>query len=158
MNSFEEWWVDTAGKPPSTDDERAAFRLTYLAWRAALTFGAWDIPAPVVDSALKRVGTGTSTYDDELLLRRRIIVGDEVASMLTLELDSFQDVRDRLATQAEQESSYMPEGATPMGGSRWRCSRCNFIGGLKRVETICRGCGYPGDDTRTWLNDGQEEQ
>ncbi len=155
--TFDEWWTETMGAPPDGAEEGAVFQLAYLSWRAALTRGEWDPPASGVEHALQRVGNGECTYEDELLLRRRIQVG--VATVLALErqIATYDDVRAQMQQEEERASAYMPQGGKPMGGTRWRCPRCNFIAGLKRVESTCRGCGYPGDDTRGWNDDDGKE-
>jgi rubrerythrin len=153
---FHEWWVSEIGHPPANKEEAQAFRLCLTAWRVALTRGDREVYPEDTERALKRVGQGESTYEDELAIRLRIQIGDETIAALIADLDTFADVRQAQSAAAEQRREIMPDGAKPLGGTRWRCPRCNFIGGLRQPETICRGCSFPGEDTRAWVGDGDE--
>lgn len=160
---FHEWWVAEIGHPPDGTDEANIFRMAYRAWQVALTAGNRAVEPEKVERSLGRVGEGNTTQDDELVLRQRIQVADVTIAMLTADLESLANVRAFKQAEEEAQAEWMPKGASPLGGKRWRCPRCNFIGGLRKVETECRGCNYPGDDTRDWVkpklsavSDGEE--
>jgi hypothetical protein len=162
MANFHEWWVSEIGHPPADEEDRKLFAFALRAWRSALAFGQIDMVRPVVvERALKRVGEGESTAEDELTLRERILIGDETIAALQADLNEWDgrppqvEPEAAVAVQAEPEGP-IPPGATPLGGIRWRCPRCNFMGGMRQVETVCRGCSYPGDDTRAWKVDPED--
>jgi len=143
---FQGWWVEEVGHPPADDDDRKMFGLALTAWRAALAYGGDSVVNPEkVENALKRVGEGTSTADDEVEIRIRIRVADDTAAFLGDSLSAYQE-----AEAAVTPDAPMPPGALPMGGRMWRCARCNFICGVKRIERECRGCGFPGEDNRDY--------
>jgi len=153
---FHEWWVSEIGHPPASKEEAQAFRLCLTAWRVALVRGDREVFPEDTERALKLVGEGKSTYEDELALRLRIQIGDETVAALMADLATYADVRQAQAAAQEQWREIMPDGAKSLGGNRWRCPRCNFIGGIRQVETICRGCSYPGEDTRAWTAENAE--
>jgi len=153
---FHEWWVSEISHPPANKEEAQAFRLCLTAWRVALVRGDREVYPEETEHALKRVGEGKSTYEDELTLRLRIQIGEETVAALMADLETFADVRQAQTAAQEQWREIMPDGAKSMGGNRWRCPRCNFIGGLRQVETVCRACSYPGEDTRDWSEENQK--
>lgn len=155
--TFDAWWVQQIGHPPSDKEEERLFALSHLAWRAALAYGEREIVPAQVEKALLRVGEGESTHEDELLLRTRIEVTDLTARSLEHQLDQYAVLQEHVQAEQARQANWKPDGAEAMGGRRWRCPRCRFIGGLKRIELICRGCGYPGEDTREWTQESDGE-
>jgi len=153
---FVSWWVSEIGHPPADPDEVRIFHMAYRAWRVALAHGDRSVDPAKVESALCRVGEGTSTADDETLLRQRIQVADLAAAVLEADLEGLANVRAFRQAEEEDQAEWMPKGASPMGGKRWRCPRCNFIAGLRKTETVCRGCNFPEEDTRDWTKPALE--
>jgi ribosomal protein L37E len=154
--TFDEWWTETMGDAPADQRDMARFETAYLAWRAALTIGEWEPRSKVIESALKRVGEGESDYSDELLLRRRIANSEALLSILSDTLEHYE----AQAGPPESEPalpSHMPKGAIPINDRAWRCPRCNFMVGIKRFESTCRACGFPGDDIRDWGGENEEK-
>lgn len=152
---FDEWWTQEIGHPPRDDDERKVFLMAHLAWRAALSYGEWE-PGPAdVEWALKatRKAAGAET---ELVLRNRILIADMTIESLEAQMSRYDELRVELDARVAQERQVAPEGAKMLGGTRWQCPRCNFIAGIKRIELECRGCSYPGDDTRSWTQEAKE--
>jgi hypothetical protein len=145
------------GHAPEDDQDRTLFSLAHRAWRAALVFGEPSIQPEAVEETLKRVGTGQTTYDDELTLRERIRVGDAAVHNLEGWLSQYQDAERQAMVDASAPEGPIPKGAQPLGGNRWRCPRCRFIGGLRKIEKACRACSWPGKDTRDWTTDDGEE-
>lgn len=143
---FQEWWIAEVGHPPADEDDRKMFGFALTTWRAALAFGGDSIIEPEkIEKCLDRVGNGTSTAEDEVEIRMRIRAADDAAAFLGDSLSAYQE-----AEAAVRPEDPMPAGAQPMGGRMWRCPRCNFICGVKRIERVCRGCSFPGDDTRDY--------
>lgn len=165
MAGFHEWWVSEIGHAPADDEDRKMFAFALRAWRSALAYGQIDSVRPaVVERALKRVGTGESTAEDELTLRERILVGDETIAAMQTDLNEWEDQIQQRGEQAvaevapAQPEGPVPPGAIAIGGIRWRCPRCSFMGGNVRVELTCRGCSWPADDTRPWVVDPADPQ
>jgi hypothetical protein len=137
------------GEKPETDADERAFLVAHEAWLVAITEGNRYVEPEAVESALRRVGSAESTAEDESLLRMRI----QTADLLISQMEGF-------IVEAQKNAPVIrgvPEGAIHLGGRRWRCPRCNFLAGLMREELECRGCSFPGDDTRPWVVGEDEE-
>lgn len=161
MLDFHEWWVSEIGHPPADEEDRKLFTFALRAWRSALTHGQSVVGPEAVERALVRVGKGETTSDDELTLRERIQIGEETIMAMEAELQQYEGVEAQQPSEGVPQSALegpVPTGATPLGGTRWRCPRCNFMGGNTRVEHTCRGCSWPADDTRPWIVDPEGDR
>jgi hypothetical protein len=150
---FHEWWVAEVGAAPEGDEGNRILRLCLRVWKAALAYGDRRVEPQALEDALTRVGQGESNTEDERLIRLWVRIANETIAFERERIESLESGLRAQAAKIQSNRTFMPDGATPLPGNRWRCPRCNFIGGLKRVEHTCRGCGYPGEDTRSWIEE-----
>jgi len=161
--TFEEWWTAEYTEPPHTPERRRVFDATHAAWRNALARGQIQQPALDVLSILERVAQGMTTAQDALALREHMTIQALTNENLEAQLYNIEQQAQAYAQAAAQadasrKAAGIPEGAIPMGGTRWRCPRCSFVAGNVRHEPVCRACSFPEEDTRDWYNeDGTEK-
>jgi len=144
---FTDWWATKVGEPLDSDEAKKRYSVARKAWDAAVG----EVEAPKLSSDIQVVLERVAKEDPEAgkILARYLGTALDMASEADFALRSLQE---QVVGTAPVRP--IPEGARVMGGHCWRCPRCNFQNGMKKVEPSCRVCSYPGkEDKRPWKNE-----
>lgn len=144
---FAEWWTAKVGESLDGEEAKKRYSLARKAWDAAVG----EVEAPKMSDDINLVLKRVAGSDPEAakILARYL---DTALSMATEIDQEYKSLQAQVSGRAIEQP--IPAGARVMGGTCWRCPRCRFQNGMKKVEPKCRVCGYPGEeDLRPWKNE-----